>query len=113
MRRVQVFKSEQVQKTLELERGKSQRLVYDKIPDGEGWFHKWGVDYEEFETGPRNFTTAIVERDDGTIETPPANMIKFTDHYLKQTNKTEPIPPPSEYLKESEDGRARKEIKKL
>ena len=28
---------------------------------GEALFHQFGVDYEEFETGPGNFTTAIVE----------------------------------------------------
>ena len=45
--------------------------------DGEATFHRWGCDYEEFENGPGNFTTAVIERDDGTVETPPANWIAF------------------------------------
>ncbi len=40
-------------------------------------FHDWGVNYEEFSEGPGNFTTAIVEREDGTIETPEASMVQF------------------------------------
>lgn len=40
-------------------------------------FHQWGVSYDEFETGPGNYSTAIVELTDGTIVTPPANMVQF------------------------------------
>lgn len=45
----------------------------------EGLFHEWGVNYEEFETGPGNFTVAIVELEDGTVDTFPAHQIKFID----------------------------------
>lgn len=42
-----------------------------------GYFHQWGCDYEEFETGAGNFSTAIVELPDGKIVTPVATNIKF------------------------------------
>ena len=46
---------------------------------GNGQFHQWGSDYEEFETGPGNYTTAIIEMDDGEILTPFPGMIRFDD----------------------------------
>ena len=51
---------------------------YDKKPIGKGMFHQWGCDYEEFETGAGNFSTAIVEMEDGEVKNIPAEMIKFT-----------------------------------
>lgn len=43
----------------------------------EGLFHQWANSYEEFESGPGNFTVALVEIEDGTIiEILPCN-IKF------------------------------------
>lgn len=42
-----------------------------------GMFHQWGVDFEEFDSGPGNYTVAIVELDDGTIVTPTTTNIKF------------------------------------
>lgn len=44
-----------------------------------GTFHQFGYDYEEFETGPGNFSTAIVEMEDGTVRNVPVEMIKFVD----------------------------------
>ena len=44
---------------------------------GLAWFHQWGVDYEEFETGPGNFSVAIVEFADGTVKTVPAESVNF------------------------------------
>ena len=32
-----------------------------------GLFHQWAAGYEEFETGPGNYTYAIVEQPDGTV----------------------------------------------
>jgi len=53
---------------------------YDKVENGTAKFHCWGVDYEEFNSGYANsFSTAIVERSDGTVENIPAEMIKFID----------------------------------
>lgn len=42
-------------------------------------FHQWGAEYEEFDTGPGNYTVAIVELEDGTIKTIPPNWVKFED----------------------------------
>jgi|CXWK01.1.fsa_nt_gi hypothetical protein len=40
-----------------------------------GVFHQWGCSYEEFESGPGNFTVAIVETKDGVIhEVLPTNL---------------------------------------
>ena len=44
-----------------------------------GRFHLWGSNYEEFETGPGNFTTAIVELDDGRVVSCPAETVQFYD----------------------------------
>ncbi|SIR83855.1 hypothetical protein SAMN05216509_5315 [Pseudomonas sp. B10] len=45
----------------------------------EGKFHGWGVEYEEFESGPGNFSVAIVEMADGTIQTLMPWAIRFLD----------------------------------
>ncbi len=44
-----------------------------------GYFHGWGTDYEEFESGPGNFSVAIVELPDGRVVTPAAGDIVFLD----------------------------------
>lgn len=46
---------------------------------GAGNFHQFGVDYEEFDTGPGSFSTAIVEMPDGTIINPSVELIRFDD----------------------------------
>lgn len=33
----------------------------------EGLFHQWGQGYEEFQSGPGNYTVALIELDDGRI----------------------------------------------
>lgn len=50
---------------------------FSKREIGKAKFHAWGVDYEEFETGPANYSVAIVEMPDGEVRTLPVNMIKF------------------------------------
>lgn len=52
---------------------------WSKREAGTGVFHGWGMDYEEFETGPGNFSTAIVEMPDGTVRNWRADMIRFDD----------------------------------
>lgn len=42
-------------------------------------FHQWSAEYEEFETGPGNYSVAIVELEDGSVRTPPAHWIKFEE----------------------------------
>lgn len=49
-----------------------------------GYFHQWGCNYEEFENGAGNFSTAIVELPDGRIIMPMANDIQF----LKESEET-------------------------
>jgi hypothetical protein len=46
-------------------------------PQGEAIFHQFGCDYEEFESGPGNFSTAIIELPDGTVKNIPIEWIKF------------------------------------
>ena len=49
-----------------------------KVLDYIGKFHGWGVDYEEFETGPGNYSVAIVERPStGDINLIYANNVSF------------------------------------
>lgn len=52
-----------------------------------GYFHQWGNNYEEFETGPGNFSTAIVELPDGEIIMPQADDIQF----LKNESKNDDL----------------------
>ena len=42
-------------------------------------FHQFGVSYEEFDAGPGNYTVAIVELPDGTVESALLNEIRFID----------------------------------
>ena len=44
-----------------------------------GRFHGFGIDYEEFESGPGMFTTAVVELPDGTVKNVYVECIKFLD----------------------------------
>lgn len=44
-----------------------------------GLFHQWGCSYEEFESGAGNFTVAIIELPDGTIEQVLPSNLKFVD----------------------------------
>lgn len=53
--------------------------LYDKVEVGAGNFHQFGTDYEEFETGPANFSTAIVEMPDGNVVNVPVEMIRFDE----------------------------------
>ena len=40
-------------------------------------FHQFGVDYEEFESGAVNYSTAIVEGLAGVITNPPIQCVRF------------------------------------
>lgn len=67
MRRVKVFKWHR-------DKGEVQ---YRKVEIGQATFHQFGVGYEEFESGPGNFSTAIIEWDDGRVDNYPVEMIQF------------------------------------
>lgn len=47
-----------------------------KVEKGEGVFHCWGVGSEE---GVGNYTTAIVEFPDGTVDSVHTSMMRFLD----------------------------------
>ncbi len=55
----------------------SGELCFGKVPDGDGIFHGFGVDYEDFGEGPGNFSTAIVERPSGHVINVRVELIKF------------------------------------
>ena len=42
-------------------------------------FHQIGVNYEELEGGPGNYSTAIVELEDGSIQSVDVEMVRFKD----------------------------------
>lgn len=44
-----------------------------------GVFHCWGSNYEEFEDGVGNYTTALVEADDGKVYECAASSVQFLD----------------------------------
>ena len=52
---------------------------FDKVCIGNGIFHQFGADYEEFESGPGNYSTAIVEMPDGSVKNVPVEMIVFNN----------------------------------
>ena len=52
---------------------------YQKDFPNIGTFHHWGVGYEEFEQGIGNYTVAIIENLDGTIEVIHPGDVKFID----------------------------------
>ena len=62
-------------------------MVLDKVigDDGklymvdktEAVFLSFGVDFEQHENGPANFSTAIVEHADGTVESMPVEYVRF------------------------------------
>ena len=44
---------------------------------GSGIFHEFGCNYEEFDSGAGNFSTAIIELSDGTVINHPVELIEF------------------------------------
>ena len=48
-----------------------------RVKTGVGLFHQFGFNYEEFEEGPGNFSTAIVEMEDGKVRNIPVEDIEF------------------------------------
>lgn len=60
--------------------GLNGKKEWDIEPDYIGRFHSWGLQYEELEYGVGNYTCAVVEKDDGTVETPAAFLVRFLDN---------------------------------
>ena len=59
MRKVKVFKYERTKEP--------KKYHMEKVPDGEALFHKWGLDVDEEDNGIASYSTAIIERSDGSI----------------------------------------------
>jgi len=76
MRRVEYFKWK-MNDNGTFVRDENQHLI--KENKGEATFHQFGLGYEEFEAGPGNYTTAILELDDGSVISVDAEMIRFID----------------------------------
>jgi len=55
----------------------------------DGIFHRFGVDYEEFEVGSGNYSTAVVELESGEVLNHPVEMIQFIEPHplLKDLEK--------------------------
>ena len=51
----------------------------DYVPAEVGRFHAWGCEYQEFEAGPGNYSVAIVEFADGSVQTFLPFRIRFLD----------------------------------
>lgn len=77
MRRVQVFKQEQRERSPEEQKKIPMGYYWEKIPDYQGDFVGYGVDVEEVDTGIASFTAAIVEKRDGTVDLVPLHLIQF------------------------------------
>ena len=58
---------------------KSGDTFMTKVEDGKAKFHQFGMDYEEYDNGAGNFSTAIIERENGKVENVPVEMIEFID----------------------------------
>ena len=51
---------------------------YGKSEYGMGWFHHWGIDFEEMcEVPSMQYSCAIIEMDSGEVVMPRADMIRF------------------------------------
>lgn len=55
----------------------SKRMMRTTVDRGVATFHAWGHDYEEFENNAGNYSVAIIEWPDGTVETVKPENIKF------------------------------------
>ena len=42
-------------------------------------FHQFGINYVEFESGPGNHTTAIIEYEDGSLDNVPVELVQFVE----------------------------------
>ena len=79
MRKVTVFKQEIPPRTRP-----GERIVPKLVERGWAWFHGFGIDFEELNGGVANYTTAVVEFPDGTIESIPLPLAKFQEPVIEQ-----------------------------
>lgn len=63
---------------VEISELKKEGINWNLVKTGEtAKFHQFGCDFEEFEMGPGNYSTAIIELDDGSVRNVPVNHINF------------------------------------
>ncbi|MCK5603542.1 hypothetical protein KAR91_16780 [Candidatus Pacearchaeota archaeon] len=67
--------------------GYQRKPKWELREQGEAIFHGWGVNYEEFETGAGNFSTAIIELEDGTVKNIPAVQVRFISGEIDKLKK--------------------------
>lgn len=75
MRKVQVFKIEW--EYYDSPTGTQRRSV--RVFDCFAWFHGFGCNYQEFESGAGNFSTAICETSNGSILNVQVDLVRFVD----------------------------------
>ncbi len=56
-----------------------KRSVIKTREIGQGFFHAFGINYEELEGVPGHFSTAIVEMLNGEVENIPVELTRFDD----------------------------------
>jgi hypothetical protein len=45
------------------------------------YFHAWGMFYEEFDSGPGNYSTAIIEHENGKVESVECELVQFIEPF--------------------------------
>ena len=76
MRRVEVYDYDYVKRPM-LPGGKHHKKLV-----GQGWFHAFGLDWEEVGDSAPNHSVAIVELDDGSCLVRHPELIRFLDDPL-------------------------------
>jgi len=55
------------------------KRICEKVLKGIATFHQFGIGFEEFETGAANYTTAVIELDNGAVKNICCENIEFCD----------------------------------
>ena len=66
-----------MRKVMVSENRQQEEKKWKLVEKGEAMFHQFGINYEEFENGAGNYTTAIIEWPDGTIGNVPVQHVRF------------------------------------
>lgn len=66
------------------------RTKWELAEAGVAIFHQFGVNYEELESGPGNFTTGVVEWPDGRLENIPVDHLRFLEP-LEEATPADPL----------------------
>ena len=69
----------EMRKVMVSENRQQEEKKWKLVEKGEAMFHQFGSNYEEFENGAGNYTTAIIEWPDGTVGNVPVQHVRFLD----------------------------------